>query len=111
HQRQLRARDWMPAKGIYDHDEELFNWVLEPLSSNDRQLIKQKRKSHTEPLEHNKTKYKSLDCSIMELADDITYDVHDLEDAIVLGSVTKAQWVDSAYPQLREMADPWICKH
>ncbi|MFA0108292.1 dGTPase, partial [Vibrio splendidus] len=34
-----------------------------------------------------------------------------LEDAIVLGSVTKAQWVESAYPQLKEMADPWICEH
>lgn len=111
HQRQLRAKDWMPAKGIYDHDEELFNWVLEPLSSNDQQLLKQKRKSHTEPLEHNKTKYKSLDSSIMELADDIAYGVHDLEDAIVLGSVTKAQWVESAYPHLKEMADPWICEH
>ncbi|WP_299690578.1 anti-phage deoxyguanosine triphosphatase [uncultured Vibrio sp.] len=111
HQRQLRAKDWMPAKGIYDHDEELFNWVLEPLSNNDQQGLKQKRKTHTEPREHNKTKYKSLDCSIMELADDIAYGVHDLEDAIVLGSVTKTQWLDSAYPQLKGVAGPWIAKH
>lgn len=46
HQRQLRAKDWMPAKGIYDHDEELFNWVLEPLSSSDQQLLKQKETTH-----------------------------------------------------------------
>lgn len=111
HQRQLRARDWMPAKGIYDHDKALFEWVLSPLSEHDQALFQQPRKAHVEPFEHNKTKFKSLDCSIMELADDIAYGVHDLEDAIVLGSVTKAQWMESAYPQLLEANDPWIVGH
>ena len=111
HQRQLRAKDWMPAKGIYDHDKALFEWVLAPLSEHDQALIQQPRKSHVEPFEHNKTKFKSLDCSIMELADDIAYGVHDLEDAIVLGSVTKAQWMESAYPQLLEANDPWVTRH
>ena len=32
----------------------------------------------------------------MELADDIAYGVHDLEDAIVLGKVTQAQWVEGS---------------
>ncbi|MGR5554807.1 anti-phage deoxyguanosine triphosphatase [Vibrio fortis] len=111
HQRQLRAKDWMPAKGIYDHDKALFEWVLAPLSEHDQALIQQPRKSHVEPFEHNKTKFKSLDCSIMELADDIAYGVHDLEDAIVLGSVTKAQWMESAYPRLLEANDPWVTHH
>ncbi|MFM2598858.1 anti-phage deoxyguanosine triphosphatase [Vibrio fortis] len=111
HQRQLRAKDWMPAKGIYDHDKALFEWVLAPLSEHDQALIQQPRKSHVEPFEHNKTRFKSLDCSIMELADDIAYGVHDLEDAIVLGSVTKTQWMESAYPRLLEANDPWVTHH
>lgn len=111
HQRQLRAKDWMPAKGIYDHDEALFDWVLAPLSDSDQALIKQPRQAEVGAFEHNKTKFKSLDCSIMELADDIAYGVHDLEDAIVLGSVTKAQWMESAYPRLQDADDPWITRH
>lgn len=111
HQRQLRAKDWTPAKGIYDHDKALFDWVLAPLSEHDQALLKQPRKLQVEPFEHNKTKFKSLDCSIMELADDIAYGVHDLEDAIVLGSVTKAQWMESAYPQLLEAGDAWVKRH
>lgn len=41
---------------------------------------------------HHKTQYKSLDCSIMELADDIAYGVHDLEDALALGLITSTDW-------------------
>jgi len=48
------------------------------------------------PYQHQKTRFKSLDCSIMELADDIAYGVHDLEDAIVLGMVTRQQWSEAA---------------
>ena len=45
--------------------------------------------------EHAKTKHKSLDASIMDLADDIAYGVHDLEDAIALKLIDRhrfKQW-------------------
>jgi len=42
------------------------------------------------PKQHLKTKHKSLDTSIMEIADDIAYGIHDLEDAIGLKLVDRA---------------------
>ncbi|MGF1753908.1 deoxyguanosinetriphosphate triphosphohydrolase family protein [Vibrio makurazakiensis] len=107
HQRQLRAKDWMPAKGIYDHDTELFDWVLDPLSEKDKQQFSQLRFSELADTQHNKTLFKSLDCSIMELADDIAYGVHDLEDAIVLGLVTRSQW-QTAEKELLAAEEPWF---
>lgn len=44
----------------------------------------------------------------MEIADDIAYGVHDLEDAIVLGMVNRQQWQESAASQLAECGDPWF---
>ncbi len=96
HQRQLKAKDWSPAKGVYNCDSQVFNWVLAPLSANDRRLISQMRDEERLPYKHQKTRFKSLDCSIMELADDIAYGVHDLEDAIVLGMVSREQWQEAA---------------
>lgn len=40
---------------------------------------------------HSKTQFKTLDASIMELADDISYGVHDLEDAC-LGLITEKKF-------------------
>ena len=79
-----------PCKAIYQLDADLLTWILAPLSDTDRALFQ-----YFEPLEKapfRKAKYKSLDASIMELADDIAYGVHDLEDAIVTGTVRKDQW-------------------
>ncbi|MGY0616306.1 anti-phage deoxyguanosine triphosphatase [Vibrio sp. FJH11] len=108
HQRKLKAHEWYPAKGIYDCDKALFDWVLEPLTDNDRALLSQMRDEPVADLEHSKTRFKSLDCSIMELADDIAYGVHDLEDAIVLGMVTRHQWQEGAASQLADCGDPWF---
>jgi len=110
HQRQLKAKDWSPAKGIYNCDSPVLDWVLEPLTGNDRQLIGQMRDGDTSPYQHQKTRFKSLDCSIMELADDIAYGVHDLEDAIVLGMVSRQQW-EEAEVQLEQCGDPWFGGH
>ncbi len=92
--RQLKAHNWLPPKSIFDVDAGSLEWVLEPLSDNDRALFS---RSDLELIDgekgiHKRSRYKSFDCSIMELADDIAYSVHDLEDAIVMGTVTYAQW-------------------
>lgn len=47
----------------------------------------------------------------MELSDDIAYGVHDLEDAIVLGLVTRSQWLESVHNSLMEANDPWVNEH
>ncbi|GAL11671.1 deoxyguanosinetriphosphate triphosphohydrolase [Vibrio astriarenae] len=109
--RQIKAKDWMPAKGIYDCDIALFDWVCEPLSDNDHALLPCFRENNDPQVNHHKTLYKSLDCSIMELADDIAYGVHDLEDAIVLGMVSRQQWQEAAAATLAECGDEWFEKH
>lgn len=111
HQRQLKARHWAPAKGIYDCDQTIFNWVLMPLSGQDQIRLGEMRTEPSSPYEHKKTRFKSLDCSIMELADDIAYGVHDLEDAIVLGMVSLNQWREAAEPQLAQCGDAWFARH
>jgi len=58
--------------------------------------------------QHNKTQYKSLDCSIMELADDIAYGIHDLEDAIVTGVVNRESFEQHVVEQLNKLDDEWI---
>ncbi|MGR2700697.1 anti-phage deoxyguanosine triphosphatase [Vibrio campbellii] len=111
HQRKLKAKDWSPAKGIYDCDKDLFDWVIAPLTDNDKALLSQMRCRPESDFEHCKTRFKSLDCSIMELADDIAYGVHDLEDAIVLGMVTRQQWQEGAASQLADCGDAWFEEH
>ncbi len=108
HQRQLKAKQWIPAKGIYDCDIADFDWVMEPLSQQDKALFCSVEEGSVSPHMHKKTRFMSLDCSIMNLADDIAYGVHDLEDAIVLGKVNWQQWQKSAAVQLAECGDPWF---
>ncbi|HIB64790.1 MAG TPA: dGTPase, partial [Phycisphaerales bacterium] len=60
--------------------------MLHPLSAGDRDLfvsVEQRDGKHSRPL------HKSFDCSIMDLADDISFGVHDLEDALALRLVNE----------------------
>lgn len=112
HQHQLRAKEWTPAKGLYDCDSDRFEWVLAPLSEPERCLFRQIQSDESlDEFTHRRTCFKSLDCSIMELADDIAYGVHDLEDAIVLGMVTRQQWQESVAIKLSEIGAPWFEQH
>lgn len=79
-----------PCKAIYQEDADLLEWILQPLSDHDRAIFQSFDTFSQAP--YRKAKFKSLDASIMELADDIAYGVHDLEDAIVTGTVRKDQW-------------------
>lgn len=105
HHRFISAHHWLPAKGVYLCDQSLFEWVLDPLSDNDKTLLTSFRQY--DQFKH-KTQFKSIDCSIMELADDIAYAVHDLEDAVATGTLTKAQWQDYAMPKLEILENPWL---
>ncbi|WP_394210584.1 anti-phage deoxyguanosine triphosphatase [Enterovibrio calviensis] len=105
--RHLKAELWHPAKGIYQDDTDRFDWVLGGLSDKDANLFTSLRRAPDDD-HHGRSKYKSLDCSIMELADDIAYGVHDLEDAIAMGIVQRDQWQEAVASKLAECGDPWL---
>jgi dGTPase len=60
-----------PVKCYFDADQPIVDWLLEPFSHADRRAFTRR----------------AFDSSLVELADDIAYGVHDLEDAIALGLV------------------------
>jgi len=103
--RQLKAEDWHPPKGLYVDDQEIIDWILAPLSMADRELFQQFK---TKKDKHSKTTFKSLDCSMMELADDIAYGIHDLEDAIVTGVVNQQDFEQEVIAKLRNLDDAWL---
>lgn len=109
---QINSQDWHPAKGIYDIDRDRFSWVIAPFSAKDQRLISALHPPSKEEADlgyqHLKTCFKSFDCSIMELADDIAYAVHDLEDAIVLGLVTDEQWQQFVIKPLFALPSSWF---
>ena len=108
--RYVKIADWRPGKGLFRDDLDIFDWLLEPLSERDRALFGSLQKVRSDPKEILKTRFKSLDCSIMELADDIAYGVHDLEDAIVVGVVNVQQWQE-ALNTLKDCQSDWMRQH
>ncbi|MDC7684904.1 anti-phage deoxyguanosine triphosphatase [Asticcacaulis sp. BYS171W] len=76
-----------PPKCYLDSEAEIVDWVLEPLPATERDAFQAVEAALGK---HGKTRHKSFDCSLMDVADDIAYGVHDLEDAIALGLVTEA---------------------
>lgn len=76
-----------PPKCYHDSEKVYVDWVLEAFSGGDRKKFVEFH-SATEH-KHGKRKYHSFDTSIMELADDISYGVFDLEDAIAFGIIKR----------------------
>jgi dGTPase len=101
--RELKTEEWIPGKGIYDHDKDYLDAVLAPLCESDKTQFHALRQQRPSDTGHHKSRYKSLDCSIMEIADDIAYGIHDLEDAIAMGIVHKALWQEKVATQLAEI--------
>lgn len=101
----INSTRWLPAKGLYCEESSVFDWILSPLSNQDKTAFTQFAKNKNGI---SRTLYKSLDCSIMELADDIAYGVHDLEDAIATGMVTAHQWQGFVESHLGELQTGWL---
>ncbi|WP_019556429.1 anti-phage deoxyguanosine triphosphatase [Thiomicrorhabdus arctica] len=87
--RTLQMNRWSPPKSLYLEEKVLFDWVLEPFSLADRAKFTQLADCDGC---HKQTKYKALDTTIMELADDIAYGIHDLEDAVAMKMVARELW-------------------
>lgn len=85
----IRVNDWLPPKAYFDSEQAEVDWLLAPLSEKDRNLF-QSLKEIPCKSQHGQTAYNSFDCSIMDIADDIAYGVHDLEDAIHLRLINRS---------------------
>jgi dGTPase len=110
--RQRPFRGWEPPKCYLDSEDQLVkNWLLSSFSLSDQKLFQEfsppgdrmikgtKCKSN-----NGKPKFKTLDCSIMELADDIAYSCHDFEDGIALQLIRKEDVEGSLEEFLVEMS-------
>jgi dGTPase len=93
---------WYPPKSIYAEETAEFDWVLAPFTQADRQTFTQLIPYDSG---HAKTTHKAFDTTIMELADDIAYGIHDLEDAVAMKMVTRDLW------QAQVMEDPLFKQH
>jgi dGTPase len=85
-----KAKEQHPPKCYMDDEQDVVNWIFEPLATDEKRVftkLKPDKSGHLKPM------YKGLDTSIMELADDISYSLHDLEDAISLGMITQKDWI------------------
>ena len=86
----IALQGWQPPKCYLDTEEKVLDWVLAPLTDTDRELFCEQ----TNPTEYNHgfPLHKALDTSLMNLADDIAYGVHDFEDGVVLRLLTREHW-------------------
>ncbi|MBH3282475.1 deoxyguanosinetriphosphate triphosphohydrolase family protein [Serratia marcescens] len=93
----LNLDDWHPPKCYLDDETDLIDWIFKEIPENDTKMFSRIELSESG---HNKTMFKSFDTTIMELADDISYGVHDLEDGIALGLITKSMWESDILPKI-----------
>lgn len=96
---------WMPPKCLHDDDAETFEWLLEPFCEADKKTFRQTRVHSSSKQALKRSIYKSFDCSIMELADDIAYGVHDLEDALAMGLLQGHQVAADLQTELAYLAE------
>lgn len=104
----FRINDWLPPKAYFDTEQPEVDWMIAPFSIADRTLF-QTMRHMPDKYQHGLSAYHSFDCSIMDIADDIAYGVHDLEDAIHLRLITRDQFDTLALRQVLSET-PWAAQ-
>lgn len=102
-----------PPKCHMDSECSEVDWILDVLSQSDRRLFTATDRTMAAArseakAKHLRTLHKSLDCSIMDVADDIAFGVHDLEDSAALGLVTADDWETHVEPAMCEGFFVWL---
>lgn len=90
-----------PPKCYYDSDRELISKLLSIFPEADVAEFSSLG-------ENTKPKHKSFDCSIMELADDTAYGVHDLEDGVARGLLVRDQVAPKIIDSFKKAGVPKI---
>jgi dGTPase len=103
-QKPLKVNDWHPPKCYLDCEQDIIDWLLLPLPDADRELYQSIQVAKSAK-QHHKSKYYSLDCSIMNIADDIAYGVHDFEDAIQLKLISREEVDTKTFHKIYETAN------
>ena len=101
----LNIDRWAPPKCLYDSEADVLAWLLEPFDAADRQRFVELEGRQGSEGGHRRSRHKPFDASIMELADDIAYGVHDLEDMLALGLVDRDAWDGEVSAVLRRLPD------
>lgn len=101
----IRINDWLPPKAYFDTEQPEVDWLLSPFEEHDR-IRFQSLAMTPDAQHHGRAAYHSFDCSIMDIADDIAYGVHDLEDAIHLRLINREQFDTLAFRDILK-ATPW----
>jgi dGTPase len=64
-----------PPKCYFDEESEIVDWALNGFSTGDVARFRERGS-------HGKAQHRTFDCFLMELADDIAYGIHDIEDIV-----------------------------
>lgn len=85
-----------PPKCYLDCDQNVVDWLLEPLSPADRETF---QSFDAAPGKHQQPRHKSFACSLMDLADDISFGIHDLEDVLAMRLISRSDYEEHVTPQ------------
>jgi dGTPase len=85
----LDRKSAKPPKCYLDTERDVVDWILDPVSPADRELF---RSATEKTNKHKSAKHKSFACSVMDVADDISFGIHDLEDVIAMGLIDSSRF-------------------
>lgn len=81
-----------PKVNIFDEDRQVWEWLLKDFTERDINYYLAKEEGD----KYYKTKHKTLECSIIELADDIAYATHDLQDVLKFKLLDLTTFIEEA---------------
>lgn len=91
----FKAKPFKPPKCYLDSETDIVaGWLSKGFQTSDWERFTTPGPGDGPLPCHKKTRHKTLDTSIMELADDIAYGIHDLEDAIALKLIEREKFAD-----------------